>query len=154
MLPAHPRYRAIGKRISSSAKAAVEMAEPSSPGELPLPTTRSRQKIMKAILATCAVSLLAPLIHAPASDELALGVSKGTKLTKHFEMSVEFEMKSASLKLGGRELPKELLEKIEMSFAMGEAREIEDEYAEIDGSRAKELVRTFHKAPSTRRGTW
>lgn len=101
---------------------------------------------MKAILATCAVSILASLTHAPASDEIAFGVSKGTKLAKHFEMSVDFQLKAASLKLGGHDLPKELMDQIEMSFSLGETREIEDEYVEIDGARAKEFARTFQKA--------
>jgi hypothetical protein len=102
--------------------------------------------IWKPVLVACATLFLASLAIAPSSDELAFSVSKGTKLGKHFEMSVELEKKSASLSIGGHEMPKELLEKIEMSFTMAETNEIEDEYVELDGARPKELVRSYRKA--------
>jgi hypothetical protein len=101
---------------------------------------------MKHWLSLVAFPLLASLASAPLTQELEFGVSKGTKLAKEFTMSLEFEKKDVSLTLGGRELPKELQEKIEMSMSFEESIAFEDEYVEIDGARPKELVRRFKKA--------
>src|SRR5204862_4778881 len=83
---------------------------------------------------------------APTGDKLAFGVDKGTKLTKHFETTVEFEKRKASLSVGENELPAELTERIEMKFSFKNELEVEDEYLEIDGARTQKLARTFRTA--------
>ena len=86
---------------------------------------------------------------ASSSDELAFGVAKGTKLTKQFTMSMDVEKKNASLTFGGRDLPKEMQDKIEMTMSFGESVELDDEYVDMDGARPKELVRHYSKATRT-----
>jgi hypothetical protein len=100
---------------------------------------------MKSSLSLVLFCLLA---SAP-SDEIEFGISKGTKLTKEFTMSLELEKKDASFTVGEREMPKELLDKMEMNMTFGESIEIEDEYVEMDGARPKELIRHYRKATNT-----
>ncbi len=104
---------------------------------------------MKRALGIALFLLLSSLASAPTSDELAFGVAKGTKLAKQFTISIEVEKKNASLTFGGRELPKELQDKIEMTMSFGESVEYDDEYVDMDGARPKELVRHFSKATIT-----
>jgi len=104
---------------------------------------------MKHAVCVVLFLLLPSLASAPSSEELAFGVAKGTKLAKHFTMSIDVEKKSASLTLGGRELPKELQDKIEMTMSFGESIELDDDYVDVDGARPKELVRHYAKATRT-----
>jgi hypothetical protein len=89
------------------------------------------------------------LLASAPSDEIEFGISKGTKLTKEFTMSLELEKKDASLTIGGHEMPKELLDKMEMNMSFGQSIEFEDEYVDMDGARPKELVRHYRKATNS-----
>jgi hypothetical protein len=73
-------------------------------------------------------------------------VHKGTKLVKHFELSIECEKRAVSATLADLELPSELLDKMEMSLSMHESRAVEDEYVETAGTQPKVLLRSFQTA--------
>jgi hypothetical protein len=106
---------------------------------------------MKSTLAVLAALSLPSVAWAPAAQELVFRVAKGTTLTKTFSTALDVEKKSISMSVDGRELPKEIAAKFEMSFALGESFEIQDEYVDVDGARPKELVRTFRKATRTQK---
>ena len=93
--------------------------------------------------------LLAALVFAflpPQADSLAHGVAKGTKLTKSNSVSFEAELQHASIKVDGRELPAEVIEKFEMTMSIATEEQVEDEYVSLDGARPTELVRHYEKA--------
>ena len=79
-------------------------------------------------------------------DTLKLGVAKGAKLTTSNSVSIDADLKDASIKVGGRELPPEVVEKFEFSSSMHTETQFEDEYVSVDGARPTELVRSYRKA--------
>ncbi len=92
---------------------------------------------------------LAALVFAflpPQADSLTLTVAKGSKLTISSSMSIEAELKHASITVGGREVPPEVMEKFEMSMSQSSEEVVEDEYVAVEGTRATELVRKYVKA--------
>jgi hypothetical protein len=96
---------------------------------------------MKIVLAALTLAFLLPQ-----ADSLKIGVPKGTKLTTSNSMSLEAELKSASIKVGGREIPPEVIEKFEMRMSETSEEQFEDEYVSVDGARPTELVRKYQKA--------
>jgi len=96
---------------------------------------------MKLLLVALAIAFL------PARpDSLTLAVAKGTKLTKSNSISIETELKTGSIKIGGRDLPAEVIEQLEMTTLFSNDERIVDEYVSVDGARATELVRRYEKA--------
>ena len=87
---------------------------------------------MKLFLAALAFALVPPQ-----ADSLTLTVAKGTKLTISNSSSFEAELKNASIKVGGRELPPEVVEKFEMTMSQSSEEVVEDEYVAVEGTRAK-----------------
>jgi len=96
---------------------------------------------MKIALAALAFALVPPQ-----ADSLTLAVAKGTKLTISNSVSLEAELKDASIKVGGREVPPEVTEKFEMSMSQSSDEVVEDEYVAVEGARPTELVRKYLKA--------
>lgn len=96
---------------------------------------------MKLLLAALAFAFLPPQ-----ADSLTLTVAKGTKLTISNSISMEAELKNASIKVGGREVPPEVVEKFEMSMSQSSEEQVEDEYVSVEGARPTELVRKYLKA--------
>ena len=106
---------------------------------------------MRLPLAALALALLCSDVRAPDSDALAWRATKGAKLAKHFESSINLEHRSASITVGGRELPDEMLKQFETSVSMGATLDVEDEYVSVDDARPTELVRRFRKATLSRK---
>lgn len=94
---------------------------------------------MKLATTALALFLLAPL----AGDQLSFGPKEGTRLTKRFEMSMQLEKRSMSLKIGGREMPPEATENARMDMKSVRTVEVEDEYVALDGERPTELKRDY-----------
>src|SRR5260221_4375113 len=87
----------------------------------------------------------------PQADSLALRLEQGAKLTKTLSMSMDLELDEVGMSIGGRDVPDEILEKIEMTMSAGQELQAEDEYVALDGRRAKELVRRYTKAGQTQK---
>jgi len=101
---------------------------------------------MRLTLASLALALLSGDTRDLRSDVLAWRATKGAKLAKHFESSMNLEQRSVSITVGGRELPDDRLKQFEASLSMGSTLDVEDEYVSVDDARPTELVRRFREA--------
>src|SRR5690349_8650332 len=98
---------------------------------------------MKLLLAALAFAFLPPR-----ADSLTLAAAKGTKRTISNSVSLEAELKNASITVGGHEVPPEVIEKFEMTMSQASEEQVEDEYVAVEGTRPTELVRKYVKASS------
>ena len=101
---------------------------------------------MKLLLAALAFAFVPPQ-----ADSLTLKFEQGAKLTKTLSMSMDLELDEVGMSIGDRDVPDEVLEKIEMTISVGQELQAEDEYAALEGKRVKELVRRYTKASQTQK---
>src|SRR5260221_7815943 len=98
---------------------------------------------MRLFLAACAAA-----IFGPRADTLSFAVAQGTKIDKTCELSVELESRHVWISLDGKELPKETLDKFEMSMSNTIELAVQDEYTALTDGRPTALVRRFGKVTS------
>ncbi len=94
---------------------------------------------MQTLAILAALVALAPVT----ADTIAFGPEAGSTVEKRFEMSIQLDQRSISMKVGEHELPSELTEDTEMSWKSHQKLVVEDEYREVGSDRPVKLARKF-----------